>query len=60
MAGTVLVIRLSSAKEIGVRMGLAEITKMLENRTPFIKVTDTEGHHHLINVNAITDIEGSE
>ena len=32
---------------------------MLKNRTPFIKVTDTGGHVHLINANAITDIEGS-
>jgi hypothetical protein len=58
MTDTVSTIRLSTAKDVRVRMSLAEITVMLENKTPFIEVTDDENHVHLINVNAIADIEG--
>jgi hypothetical protein len=66
MEGKTVAIRIGTEVEpVEMRIGLDELLERLDEVTrsqgaPFIKIQDTEGRFHLLNVNQITDINGPE
>ena len=65
MAGSGSVIKMTTGKEIRVGMGVDALSSELAvyfepGVTPFLKIKDSEGRFHLINVHEIVHIEGPE
>jgi hypothetical protein len=60
------VIRLVDGKRVGVPMGLGELRDEIDalkselGRPRFLEVSDSQGKHHLININQIVAMEGPE